>query len=116
MLLGGLVALWPTHNTTCTCRYKKVPWYLFFLQKFIWYEIQLINELVIGSFEPPDARAACDRIRRHFANGSYLLKVWLVKTSAGAIFQKIPQVSNATCRRVKVLRVTRTLHLDGHEN
>jgi hypothetical protein len=28
------------------------------------------------TFEPPDARAACDGIFRHFAYGSYLLKVW----------------------------------------
>ena len=42
----------------------------------ILYEIQLLDELVVGSFEPPDARAACDGICRHFAYGSYLLKVW----------------------------------------
>jgi hypothetical protein len=56
-----------------------VIWYLvpfFLLRKFICYEIQLIDELVVGSFEPPDARAACDRICRHFAYESYLLKVW----------------------------------------
>jgi hypothetical protein len=41
-----------------------------------WYDIQLIDELVVGSFEPPDARAARDRIRRPFANGSYFLKLW----------------------------------------
>ena len=50
-----------------------VPFFSF--QKNIWHEIQLIDELVVGSFEPPDARAAYDRIRRHFANGSYLLNV-----------------------------------------
>ena len=38
-------------------------------------EIQLFDELVVGSFEPPDARVACDRIRRHFTNASYLLNV-----------------------------------------
>ena len=47
---------------------------LFFL--IIWYESRLIDELVVGSFEPPDARAACDCICIHFAYESYLLKVW----------------------------------------
>jgi hypothetical protein len=47
-----------------------------FLEKIIWYEIQPIDELVVGSFELSDARAACDGICRHFAYGSYLLKVW----------------------------------------
>ena len=52
-------------------------WYLFFSKKIIWSEIQLIDELVVGSFELPDARVAyiIDRIRRHFSHGSYLLKV-----------------------------------------
>ena len=49
---------------------------LFSFKKIIRCEIQLIDELVVGSFEPPDARAACDGICRHFAYGSYLLKVW----------------------------------------
>ena len=51
---------------------------LFFLKKknSTLYEIQLLDELYVGSFEPPDARAACDGICRHFAYGSYLLKVW----------------------------------------
>jgi hypothetical protein len=31
---------------------------------------------VVGSFEPSNARAACDGICRHFARESYLLKVW----------------------------------------
>jgi hypothetical protein len=31
-------------------------------KKIIRYEIQLIDELVVGSFELPDARAACDSI------------------------------------------------------
>ena len=51
----------------------------FFFKNSILYEIQLgqlLDELVVGSFEPPDARAACDGICRHFAYGSYLLKVW----------------------------------------
>jgi hypothetical protein len=47
----------------------------FFFQKTIRHEIQLIDELVVGSFEPPDARAACDRICKHFAYESYVLKV-----------------------------------------
>jgi hypothetical protein len=52
------------------------PWYLSPPKKLIWYEIQLLDELVDGSFEPPDARAACDGICRHFVYGSYVLKVW----------------------------------------
>ena len=49
----------------------------FFLSKnSILYEIQLLDELPVGSFEPPDACAACDGICRHVAFGSYLLKVW----------------------------------------
>ena len=56
-----------------------VPFFSSF-KKIIWYEIQMLDELVVGSFEPPDARAACDGICRHFAYESYLLKVWLVKT------------------------------------
>ena len=48
----------------------------FFFKNSILYEIQLLDELYVGSFEPPDARAACDGICRHFAYGSYLLKVW----------------------------------------
>jgi hypothetical protein len=48
--------------------------YFFFLNSIL-YEIQLLDELLVGSFEPPDARAACDGICRHFAYGSYLLKV-----------------------------------------
>ena len=44
----------------------------------ILYEIQLLDELVVGSFEPPDACAACDGICRHVAFGSYLLKVCCV--------------------------------------
>ena len=58
------------------------------LQKIIWYEIQLVDELVVGYFEPPDVRAACDRICRHFAYGSYLLKLWWVKTHS-YLFKKI---------------------------
>ena len=50
-----------------------VPFFSF--KNIIWYEIQMVDELVVGSFGPPDARAACDGIRRHFANGGYLLKV-----------------------------------------
>ena len=39
-------------------------------KKIIWYEIQLIIYklvvgMVVGSFEPPDARAVCDGICRH---------------------------------------------------
>ena len=30
-----------------------------FVTKKNWYEIQLIDELVLGSFEPPDARTIC---------------------------------------------------------
>jgi hypothetical protein len=50
----------------------------FFFKNSILYETQLLDELVhvVGSFKPPDARAACDGICRHFAYGSYLLKVW----------------------------------------
>jgi hypothetical protein len=44
------------------------------------HEIQLVDGLVVGFFEQLDARAACDRICRHFAYESYLLKVWWVKT------------------------------------
>jgi hypothetical protein len=55
-------------------------WYLFFFKNSILYEIQLLDELVVGSFGPRDACAACDGIFRHFAFGSYLLKVWWVKT------------------------------------
>ena len=36
-------------------------------KKKFWHEIQLIDELVVGSVEPPDALAACDRICTHFA-------------------------------------------------
>ena len=56
-----------------------VMWYLvafFLFKKNIWCEIQLDDALVVGSFEPPDARAACDGICKHFAYESYLLKVW----------------------------------------
>jgi hypothetical protein len=68
---------------------------LFFSKKIIWYEIQLVDELVIGCFGPPDARAACDRISRHFMIGSYLLKVWLVETHSylwggGSVKRNIP--------------------------
>ena len=49
---------------------------LFFSKNSILYEIRLLDELVVGSFEPPDACAACDGICRHVAFGSYLLKVW----------------------------------------
>ncbi len=52
------------------------PGPFFFFKNSILYEIQLLDELVVGSFEPPDARAACDGIFRHFAYRSYLLKVW----------------------------------------
>jgi hypothetical protein len=49
---------------------------LFFFKNIICYGIPLIDELVVGSFEPPDARAACDGIFTHFVYESYLLKVW----------------------------------------
>ena len=42
----------------------------YLVKKVIWHEIQMIDELVVGSVEPPDARAACDRICRHFASES----------------------------------------------
>jgi hypothetical protein len=32
----------------------------FFFKNSILYEIHVLDELVVGSFEPPDARAACD--------------------------------------------------------
>ena len=43
---------------------------LFSFKKIIRCEIQLIDELVVGSVGPPDAHAACDRICRHFASKS----------------------------------------------
>jgi hypothetical protein len=54
------------------------PGSFFSFKNSILYEIQLLDELqlVVGSFEPPDARAACHGICRHFEYGSYLLKVW----------------------------------------
>ena len=52
-----------------------IRYLVFFFFNIICYEIQLIDELVVGSFEPPDTRAACDGICRHFAYQSYLLKV-----------------------------------------
>ena len=49
-----------------------VIWYLvlflFCFEKFIWYEIQLIDELVDDAFEPLNARVAFVPIRRHIAN------------------------------------------------
>jgi hypothetical protein len=47
-----------------------VPFF-FVSKKIIRHEIQLIDELVVVSFEPPDARPACDRIRRHFVNAEW---------------------------------------------
>ena len=55
-----------------------------------------IDELVDGSFEPPDALAACDRICRHFAYESCLLKLWRIETHT-YLSKTNPQVSNATC-------------------
>jgi hypothetical protein len=65
--------------TLCVYNFSTLTWDLvlfFSFKNSIMYEIQLLDELVVGSFEPPDARAACDGICRHFACGSYLLKVW----------------------------------------
>jgi hypothetical protein len=75
----------PPRLRPCTLRLRfsqctgiPVPGTFFLLlsKKLIWYEIQLIDGLVVGSFEPSDARVAYDGICRHFAYGSYLLKVW----------------------------------------
>ena len=54
------------------CAGNPVPGTFFFVsKKIIRHEIQLIDELVVVSFEPPDARPACDRIRRHFVNAEW---------------------------------------------
>ena len=63
----------------CVCNFSTLirDLVLFFsFKNSILYEIQLLDELPVGSFELPDACAACDGICRHFAYGSYLLKVW----------------------------------------
>ena len=48
----------------------------FSLQKFYFVRNLIERGDYQSAFEPPDARAACDGIFRHFAYGSYLSKVW----------------------------------------
>jgi hypothetical protein len=76
----------------------------FFSQKFILYEIQLIDQLVVGSFEPPHAREASDGICRHFSYESYLLKVWWFKTHSYLS-------KKSTSVKVSIQRVPRTPYL-----
>jgi hypothetical protein len=67
---------WTCEGLGCNVSKEAIYGWCRDLKNSILYEIQLLDELVVGSFEPPDACAACDSICRHFAYESYLLKVW----------------------------------------